>query len=254
MKCRNCGKDIRSEDTFCPFCGTKNKTQNTEPIPIIQAQGENKKPSTGRFIAGLLGILILGLAVFLGYREYDYRSKVTKADRLFASSEYEAAIPLYEEAVQKRGNVKDIEKLQEANIYLKGQKNYSKGMDHMNAGQYALGLQSLALVSSDLTEIKDQIEEELLGLKSPVYSKVEKLILNGNYTEADEIVTAYLALAPEDKDFQGLEKKSLTLQNSLLLVLVKLPRPLQLKKSLIRARQLEPSQNPYKMLPLPSPI
>ena len=66
MYCRQCGKEITPQDTFCPICGANQASSQTYGQTPLQGGPELKS----KLVAGLLGIFVGELGIhrfYLGY-------------------------------------------------------------------------------------------------------------------------------------------------------------------------------------------
>lgn len=91
MFCKNCGSEIRENDSFCPNCGSKNEYWNvSETAPnTVRREGptEFEEPNTTLWlILGILSCLFCCLAGGIGTTVY-----AAKASENVKSRDYETA-------------------------------------------------------------------------------------------------------------------------------------------------------------------
>ena len=87
--CSKCGKTIKEESAFCPYCGTAVEEATVKPPENTESNKEDartvKKQISKRTI--FIGIVVAVIIVAIG-SVVICESKITKAKRLYAQSEY----------------------------------------------------------------------------------------------------------------------------------------------------------------------
>lgn len=87
--CLKCGKTIKEESTFCPYCGAAVEEATTKPLDNIESNkevtGTVKKQISKKTI--IIGIVIAVIIVVIGSVAI-CEFKIAKAKRLYAQGEY----------------------------------------------------------------------------------------------------------------------------------------------------------------------
>lgn len=71
MYCQNCGREIKENDKFCPYCGAENKSQNssytTTTTTYTAARNDDSVSPLSRLVAFLLCLFLGGFGAHRFY-------------------------------------------------------------------------------------------------------------------------------------------------------------------------------------------
>ena len=68
MFCRNCGKEIKEQEKFCPYCGSKvDERVNEEKQSEMPKNNEKKKSVGKKAVVGIVILVVIVVGAFCGY-------------------------------------------------------------------------------------------------------------------------------------------------------------------------------------------
>ena len=68
MFCRNCGKEIKEQEKFCPYCGSKvEEGVNAEKQSEIPKNNEKNKSVGIKAVVGIVVLVVVVAGAFCGY-------------------------------------------------------------------------------------------------------------------------------------------------------------------------------------------
>lgn len=230
MICPKCGHANSEGSFFCSACGVKlavlekkemlpveNRIADDQTLPpqktVVRQKPEPPRRKEKKAVSG--GILLISVLIFLlviggsffGYRYFHFLKMEQQADLYKSMGEYEKAIEIYNQLIDKTHKVVYVEQKKQAEELIASRDAFEEGMEAAEQEDITLALKLLSKVPEQDEERYEEASKKMQVLGKQYLADVNQEMQNGNFDYALGMIEEYQKILPDSKTAKDLKVK-----------------------------------------------